>query len=127
MATVSETVQLAKSQPASEEEAKVDAQVVQPSVAVRLSKSNSAERSTTQELVRLVKDSEKSQKCVLRRQRGGKCRTATGKALEMPEAEVTETAEVKLPVQQPEEIKPQEEQNVKKFVTRIKIKSAEKT
>ena len=109
MATVSEALQLAKSQPAAEEEAKVDAQGVQPSVATRLSRSNSAERSTTQELVRPVKDSEKSQKCVLREQRCGERRTATWKAREMPEAEVKETVKVKLPEQQPEEIKPQEE------------------
>ena len=38
LATVSEAVQLAKSQPAEEEEAEVNAQGVQPSVAVRLSK-----------------------------------------------------------------------------------------
>ena len=63
LVTVSEAVQLAKSQPAAEEEAKVDAHGVQPSVAVRLSKSNSAERSTTQELVRVVKAPEESQKC----------------------------------------------------------------
>ena len=69
MVTVSEAVKLAKSQPAAEEGAKVDAQGVQPSVAVRLSKSNSAERSTTQELVIVVKYSEESQKCVLRKQR----------------------------------------------------------
>ena len=37
LVTVSEAVQLAKSQPAAEEEAKVNAQGVQPSVAVRLS------------------------------------------------------------------------------------------
>ena len=56
MTTVSEAVQLVKSQPVEEEEAKVDAQGVQQTVAIRLSKSNSAERSTTQELVRVVKD-----------------------------------------------------------------------
>ena len=39
---MSEAVQLVKSQPVEEEEAKVDAQGVQPSVAVRLIKSNSA-------------------------------------------------------------------------------------
>ena len=44
LVTVSEAVQLAKSQPVEEEEAKIDAQGVQPSVAVRFSKSNSAER-----------------------------------------------------------------------------------
>ena len=66
LVTVSEAVQLAKSQPLAEEGAKVDAQGVQPSVAVRLSKSNLAQRSTAQELVRVVKDSEKSQKFVLR-------------------------------------------------------------
>ena len=43
MATVSEAVQLAKSQPAEEEEAEVNAQGVQPSVPVTLSRSNSAE------------------------------------------------------------------------------------
>ena len=80
MVTVSEAVQLAKSQPAAEEEAKVDAQGVQPSVAVRLSKWTSAERSTTQQLVIVVRDTEESQKCVLREQRGGERRTATGKA-----------------------------------------------
>ena len=57
----------------------------------------------------MVKDSEESQKCVLREQRGGERREAKGKSREMPEAEVTETAEVKLPEQQPEEIRPQEE------------------
>ena len=88
MVTVSEAVQKAKSQPVAEEGAKIDAQWVQPSVAVRLSKSNSTERSTTQELVRVVKDSEESQKCVLREQRGGDRRIAKGKAREMPEAEV---------------------------------------
>ena len=46
----------------------------------------------------------------MREQRGGECRTATGKAREMPEAEVKETVEVKLPEQQPEEIKPQDEE-----------------
>ena len=45
----------------------------------------------------------------MREQRGGDRRTEKGEALEMPETEVTETAEVKLPEQQPEEIKPQEE------------------
>ena len=40
LVTVSEAVQLAKSQPVSEKGAKIDAQGVQPSVAVRLSKSN---------------------------------------------------------------------------------------
>ena len=55
LATVSEAVQLAKSQPVEENETKVDAQGVQPSVAVRLSKSNSVERNITQELVRLEK------------------------------------------------------------------------
>ena len=70
LVTVSEAVQLAKSQPAAEEVAKVDAQWVQQSFAVRLSKSTSAERSTTQELVRVVKDSKESQKYVLREQRG---------------------------------------------------------
>ena len=109
LVTVSEAVQLAKSQPAAEEGAKVDAQRVQQTFATRLSRSNSAERSTTQELVRVVKDSEESQKCVLREQRGGERRTETGKALEMPEAEVKETVKVKLTEQQPEEIKPQEE------------------
>ena len=57
----------------------------------------------------MVKDSEESQKCVLRKQRGGECRTATGKAREMPEVEVKETVKVKLTEQQPEEIKPQDE------------------
>ena len=38
LVTVSEAVQLAKSQPAEEEEAEVNAQGVQPSVAVRLSR-----------------------------------------------------------------------------------------
>ena len=57
----------------------------------------------------MVKDSEESQKCVLREQRGGERRTATLKAREMPEAEVKETVKVKLTEQQPEEIKPQEE------------------
>ena len=109
MATVSEAVQLVKSQPVEEEEAKVDAQGVQPSVAVRLIKSNSAEQSTTQELVRVVKYSEESQKCVLREQRGGDRRTATRKSREMPEAEVKEAVKVKLAEQPPEEIKPQEE------------------
>ena len=90
LATVPEAVQLATSQPAAVEEAEVNAQWVQPSVAVRLIKSNSAERSTTQELVRVVKDSEESLECALREQRGGDRRTATGKAREMPEAEVTE-------------------------------------
>ena len=94
---MSEAVRLANSQPAEKEEAEVNAQGLQPSVAVRLSKSNSAERSTTQVPVRVVKDSEESQQCVLREQRGGDRRTETRKALEMPEAEVTETAEVKLP------------------------------
>ena len=37
-----------------------------------------------------------------------KRRTATWKALEMPEAEVKETVTVKMPVQQLEEINPQE-------------------
>ena len=97
LVTVSEAVQKAKSQPVAEERAKIDAQGVQPSVAVRLSKSNSAERSTTQELVRVVKDSEEREKCVLREQRGGERRIAKGKALEMPEAEVKETVKVKLP------------------------------
>ena len=55
LATVSETVQLAKSQPVAEEEENGDTQGEQPSLAVRLSKSNSAKRSTTQEIVRLVK------------------------------------------------------------------------
>ena len=45
----------------------------------------------------------------MREQRGGDRRTATGKAREMPEVEVNETAKVKLTEQQPEEIKPQEE------------------
>ena len=99
---------MAKSQPAEEQEAEVNAQGVQPSVAVRLSKSNSAERSTTQELVRVVKDSEESQKCVLREQRGGDRRTETWKARELSEAEVKETAKVKLAEQPPEGIKPQE-------------------
>ena len=81
---MSEAVQLATSQPVAEEGAKVDAQGVQQSVAIRLSKSNSAERSTTQELVRVVKDSEESQKCVLREQRGGERRIAKGEAREMP-------------------------------------------
>ena len=98
---MSEAVKLAKSQPAAEEGAKVDAQGVQPCAAVRLSKSNSAKRSTTQELVRVVKDSNESQKCVLREQRDGERRTATGKAREMPEAEVKETVKVKLTEQQP--------------------------
>ena len=40
LALVSEAVQLAKSQPAAEEGAKVEAQGVQPSAGVRLSKSN---------------------------------------------------------------------------------------
>ena len=57
----------------------------------------------------MVKDSEESQKCVLREQRGGELRIANGEAREMPEAEVKETVKVKLPEQQPEEIKPQEE------------------
>ena len=57
----------------------------------------------------MVKDSEESQKCVLREQRGGERREAKGKAREMSEAEVKETVKVKLPEQQPEEIKPQEE------------------
>ena len=70
LVTVSEAVQLAQSQPVAEEGAKVDAQGIQQSVAIRLSTSNSAERSTTQELVRVAKDSEESQKCVLREQRG---------------------------------------------------------
>ena len=109
LVTVSEAVKLAKSQPVAEEGATVDAQGVQPSVAVRLNKSNSAERSTTQELVKVVKDSEKSQTCVLREQRGGERRTATGKALKKPEVEVKETARVKLPEQHHEERKPQEE------------------
>ena len=66
-------------------------------------------RSTTQESVRGLEDSEESQKCVLREQRGGELREAKGKAREMSEAEVKETVKVKLPEQQPEEIKPQEE------------------
>ena len=57
----------------------------------------------------MVKDSEESQKCVLREHRGGERRIAKGEAREMPEAEVKETVKVKLPEQQPEEIKPQEE------------------
>ena len=68
MVTVSDSAQLAKSQPAEEVEAEVDAQGVQQTFATRLSRSNSAERSTTQEPVRVVKDSEESQKCVLREQ-----------------------------------------------------------
>ena len=56
----------------------------------------------------MVKDSEESQKCVLREQRGGERRTATGKAREMSEIEVKETAKVRLTEQQLEEIKPQE-------------------
>ena len=109
LATVSEAVQLAKSQTAAEERAKVDAQGVQQTFATRLSRSNSAERSTTQELVRVVKASEESQKCVLREQRGGERRIEKGEAREMPEAEVKETVKVKLPEQQPEEIEQQEE------------------
>ena len=105
---MSGAVQLEKSKPATEDKAKVVSQVVQPSVAFKLSKSISAERITTQELVRLVKYSEESQKCVLRKQRGGECRIAKWKAREMPEAEVKGTAKVKLTEQQPEEIRPQE-------------------